>query len=80
MEYYYDQDNDFYVIKVNGKINQSEYEKILRNIIYNETRADIQVYYSTVTNDFQYIIIDFNKRKLTDNDIIELIDNKKKVR
>ena len=80
MEYYYDKDNDFYVIKINGKLNQAEYEKLLRDIIYNEKRPDIHVYYSTVTKDFKYIIVDFNKRILTDDEIMELLNNKKRVR
>ena len=78
MEYYYDNDNDFYVIKLNGKTNHTEYTRILREIIHNEKRPDINVYYSTVTNNFEYVIIDFNKRKFSDQEIMELLNNKKR--
>ena len=80
MEYYYDKDNDFYVIKLNGSVNHVEYMKILKEIIQNEKRPDINVYYSTITNDFKYVIIDFNKRKLSDEEIIYLLNNKKRGR
>lgn len=80
MEYYYDKDNDFYVIKLNGSVNHVEYMKILKKIIQNEKRPDINVYYSTITNDFKYVIIDFNKRKLSDEEIMYLLNNKKRGR
>ena len=80
MEYYYDNDNDFYVITLNGSLNQVKYMKIIKEIIKNEKRPDINVYYSTMTNDFKYVIIDFNKRKLSNERIMYLLNNKKRVR
>ena len=78
MEYYYDEFNDFYVIKLNGNYNQHEYLKITKDILANDKRGDLNVYYTTMTNDYKYIILDFRKRNLTDDEIKEMINNKKR--
>ncbi len=78
MEYYYDSDNDFYVIILNNIINQKEYLKILKEIIQNDSRGDLNVYYTTFTNNFEYVILDFNKRKLSNEEIINLLNKKKR--
>lgn len=78
MEYYYDEFNDFYVIKLNGNYNQHEYLKITKDILANDKRDGLNVYYTTMTNDYKYIILDFRKRNLTDDEIKEMINNKKR--
>lgn len=78
MEYYYDEFNDFYVIKLNGNYNQHEYLKITKDILANDKRDDLNVYYTTMTNDYKYIILDFRKRILTDDEIKEMLNNKKR--
>lgn len=78
MEYYYDEFNDFYVIKLNGNYNQHEYLKITKDILANDKRDDLNVYYTTMTNDYKYIILDFRKRNLTDDAIKEMLNNKKR--
>ena len=80
MEYYYDKDNDFYVIELNGVFNQNEYMKVLKKILNEEKRGDLLVYYSTFTKDSKYVVIDFEKRKFTDEELSELLSNSKKVR
>ena len=80
MEYYYDNVNDFYIIKLNGSFNQAEYMKILKEIIHSETRPFLNVYYSTLTNDNKYMVIDFQKRKFDETELSNIIENKKRVK
>ncbi len=80
MEYYYDSENDFYVIKLNRSFNQAEYMKILKDIIYNEKRGFIHVYYTTLTKNNKYVVLDFQKRRFDDNYLTNLIENKKRVK
>ncbi len=80
MEYYYDQTNDFYVIKLNGSFNQVEYMKILREILQKEKRDDLSIFYTTLTNDNKYVVIDYQKRKYTDDELKNLLEHKRKVR
>ena len=78
MEYYYDSDNDFYVIILNNIFNQKEYLKVLKEIIQKDSRGDLNVYYTTFTNNFEYVILDFHKRKLSNEEIINLLNKKKR--
>ena len=78
MEYYYDSDNDFYVIMLNNILDQKEYLKILKEIIQNDSRGDLNVYYTTFTDDFKYVILDFNNRKLSNEEIINLLNKKER--
>ena len=59
MEYYYDSSNDIYVIKLDERANQKEYLHILKQILQDEKRGDLRVYYSTFTDGYEYVIIDF---------------------
>ena len=76
MGYYYDSVNDFYVIKITNKLTHSEYMKILKYIIQNEKRGDIKVYYTTLADNFEYVILDFSDRKLTTEDVHNLLTTK----
>ena len=78
MEYYYDSSNDIYVIKLDEKANQKEYLHILKQILQDEKRGDLRVYYSTFTDGYEYVIIDFNDRKLSNEEIFTFLQEKRR--
>lgn len=78
MEYYYDSSNDIYVIKLDEKANQKEYLRILKQILQDEKRGDLRVYYSTFTDGYEYVIIDFNNRKLSNEEIFTFLQEKRR--
>lgn len=78
MEYYYDSSNDIYVIKLDERANQKEYLHILKQILQDEKRGDLRVYYSTFTDGYEYVIIDFNNRKLSKEEIFTFLQEKRR--
>ena len=78
MEYYYDSSNDIYVIKLDERANQKEYLHILKQILQDEKRGDLRVYYSTFTDGYEYVIIDFNNRKLSNEEIFTFLQEKRR--
>ncbi len=78
MEYYYDSSNDIYVIKLDERANQKEYLHILKKILQDEKRGDLRVYYSTFTDGYEYVIIDFNNRKLSNEEIFTFLREKRR--
>ena len=81
MEYYYDRENDFYIIKLNGNFNPKEYSDTIKKIINDPVnnpktkRTDFTVCYTTFTDDSKYVIVDFQKRPA--EEIKALIGNNK---
>ena len=76
MEYYYDENNDFYVIKLNDHFDQKEYLEILKNIVKIK-KTITNGYYTIMSSDYKYIVVDFNKRYYDEYIILSLIEKKR---
>lgn len=77
MNYIIDRENNLYIIKIGKTINDKVFQKVINEIIDIRNLKDkLYVYYTYFNKDATYCILDFNKRKLTDEDVNNIVDKK----
>ena len=75
MNYYYDTSNGVYVIELNSINNNEDYQAMLKEISLKEMEHGNNIYYIYYYcyKDINYCIIDFQKRKFSNEDIESII-------
>ena len=69
MDYRMDRENNLYIIRIDS-LNDAVFKKVISKILEIRGLNDkVYAYYTYFTKDYSYCILDFNKRKYTDDEI-----------
>lgn len=81
MKYIYDAERDYYIIKINKKMDNALFQKAVNSILKEEELANsLYCYYTFFNQDYTYCILDFNRRNLSDIQINNLISKNTKTK